>query len=330
MSANITIENFPAANLRERSNLNADVAVGATGLTLKNNQGLANGDSLLVGLPGAEGSEIAAVSAVNSDQVGVTVGALKLKHLQNEPVAKLFGTQAKIYRAPNTTGVEPDDSTFTLLATITLEPDQPSTLYTDNTGGDSYWYKYTYYNPTGSLESDRTQSPAARGDGDASGNYTTLDAIRNEAGFKNAPYITDAMVDAKRQAAQAEINSALSGYYKVPFKQPVNAYVADITTRLAAGLLLLQQYGAYDNGAKDMAQKKVDAARADYKDLQAGSKTLNDTNGNPINVGNSSGAGGLGFSAWPNETTPTVQTINSDGTVEAGSGDFSFHVNDRY
>jgi hypothetical protein len=172
---------------------------------------------LLVGNPGAEGSEVLAVSAVNSDQVGVTVGATKLKHLQNEPVAKLYGNQAKIYRAPNTTGLEPADGSFTLLATVTLEPDQPSTTYVDATGGDGYWYKYTYFNSQNSNETDKTQSIAARGEGDSSGNYCTVDEVRGQAGFKNARYITDDLIDEKRKAAQDEINAALGGYYAVPF-----------------------------------------------------------------------------------------------------------------
>jgi hypothetical protein len=74
----------------------------------------------------------------------------------------------------------------------------------------------------------------------------------------------------------------------------------------------------------------VDQARADYKDLQAGSKTLKDAAGGSIATGSSSGGSATGFSGWPNDTTPKQQTILSDGTTEAGSGDFSFRVNDKY
>jgi hypothetical protein len=254
MSANITVPNFPAVNQLEKTELDADAAIGATNLVLKNNQGLANTDFVLLGNPGADGSELVTLSAVNADQKQVTASATKLKHLQNERATKLYGSQAKIYRAPNTTGLEPADGSFTLLATITLEPDQPSTTYVDAAGGDGYWYKFTYYNPTNTNETDKTQSPAARGEGDSSGNYCTIAEVRRQAGFNNAPYITDDVIDEKRKAAQDELNSALGGYYAVPFKQPVNAFIQDITMRLAAGLLLLQQFGAYDNGTKSLGQ----------------------------------------------------------------------------
>lgn len=332
MSAIITIENFSLANLKEQGALNADAAVGATALTFKNNQGFAATDLILVGLPGADGSEILTISAVNADQVGVTVGATKLKHLQNEPVYKLTGSQAKIYRAPNTTGLEPIDANFTLLSTVTIEPDQPSTKYIDAAGSDSYWYKYTYYNPTSTAETDRIQSPAARGQGDADGNYTTVDLIRGEAGFRNAAYITDALIDEKRQAAQAEVNSALSGYYAVPFTQPVNAFIADITMRLAAGLLMVAQYGAYDTGNKKLGQDKIDEARKDYKDLQGGSKTLVDTNGGSTAIGTTDGNNIGGFGGWPNQTTITTgqQYDTTTGKAIAGSGDFLFRADDKY
>lgn len=331
MSAKITLDNFPLVNQLEKGEINADAAVGATALTLKNNQGFAATDVVLLGNPGADGSELSTISAVNADQVTVTVGATKLKHVQHERITKLYGTQAKIYRAPNTSGNEPADSAFTLLATVTLEPDQPSSTYNDAAGSSDYWYKYTYYNPTSLAETDRVQSPAVRGEGDSSANYCLIDDVREEAGFKNATYITDAMIDVKRQAAQAEINAALGGYYSVPFQQPVNAFITDITRRLAAGLLLLEQFGAFDTQNTQNGQKKVDGARADYKDLQAGSKTLKDQSGASIATTGTSGGSAAGFSGWPNDKTGTTgQQYDSLGAPIAGSGDFSFRVDDRY
>lgn len=334
MSAQITIDNYSAANLLEQSPLTADAIVGATDLSLENNQGFATSDSVLVGAPGAEGSEVATVSAVNANQKDLTIGALKFKHLADAQVSKLFGTQAKIYRAPNnSTNLAPDDSQYTLLATVTLEADQATTTYTDNAGGDQYWYKYTLFNSTSSTETDRTQSPATRGDGSSSGNYTTPAAIRSEAGFNRAKYVTDEMIELKRAAAQDEINSALGGYYQVPFKAPINSFVADITTRLAAGLLMVEQFGAYDNSLKALGEKKRDDARADYAKLMAGSMTLKDANGSSLAVTDSESGGQLGgFNAWPNESTITngQQYDASNGQPIAGSGDFMFRVDDRY
>ena len=87
------------------------------------------------------------------------------------------------------------------------------------------------------------------------------------------------MVDAKRQAAQAEINGALSGHYTIPFASPVNPFIADLTARIAAGLLLTQSYGIYASMNTNNGEQKLKDARAQLLQLQNGQMTLTDTAG---------------------------------------------------
>ncbi len=322
MPAKIRINNFDSSNRIEVSALDADAPIGSTALTLRNNQGFAVNDYVLIGTPGNDGAEITTLTSVNVNMVGVVVPATKLQHLRYEGFIKLFGNQAKVYRASNVNGTQPLDASFAVSTTITLEPDQSYTDYTDATGGSAYWYKFTYYNSTSLGETNLADSVAVRGGG--YGAYCSLDDIREEAGFKNAQYITDSMVDAKRVAAQAAIDTALGGFYTVPFTSPVNPFIADITRRLAAGYLLLEQYGAFGTLNTQNGQSKIDRAMADIKYLQSGQGTLKDPNGGSIAI-----AGVNGFQGWPNRKTEVLQSTNNGNPI-AGSGDFMFRVNDRY
>src|SRR5205085_9399943 len=96
--------------------------------------------------------------------------------------------------------------------------------------------------------------------------YCSLNEIRSESGFTYASYITDPMIDEKRQAAQSEINSTLSSYYTVPFTPPISPLLSDICKRLAAGLLLQEKYSHVNNPDVN-GTNKLTEARADLQKL---------------------------------------------------------------
>lgn len=315
MSVTLTINNFSSGNILETAELNADALAAATALTLVNNNSIVLNDYIVIGTLGNEGSELRQVSGATG-ATGLTVPALSFNHLRFDKVTKLFGNSITVYRAPNVNGLQPADSAFAVFAsnTIAIDIDQPSTTFTDATGSSDYWYKYVYTNTTTAASTSLADSSAARGSG--YGSYCSIDAIREEAGFTRAKYITDAMIDVKRQAAQAAINSALIGIYVLPFTAPINALIEDITRRLAAGWLLLEQYGHYDTKDTNNGQSKVDGVMnakktGDLDKLAAGTLVLVGTDGSSQVSPNSAN----GFSGWPTDETANLTSVDGGGDV---------------
>lgn len=314
MSQNLTIDNYDDINIKDTARLDADSIAGAASLTVRDSAGTLANDYILVGTPGSFTSEIAKVSAIPSSTQYTLTPAAIYAHTRFDTIKVLFGNQIKIYRAANTNGLQPADSSFATIATIPISANDLQTNYTDAVGSNAYWYKFTYYNSTSTNETSLADSRAARGGG--SGAYCSLEDIRVEAGFKNATYITDSMIESKRQEAQSIIDTSLGGLYTVPFAVPINPFIAGITKRLAAGYLLLQQYGSFGTLNTQNGQSKVDKAMADLKWLQSSQGTLKDANGaSQVN----SGSGGM--KGIPNATT--ADTVS-------GLGGFKFTIDQRY
>ena len=292
----LTLNNFGPANLKEQTRLSHKVDAGATALPSTNVQGFATGDLALVGLRGDDASETVTIDAgVTTGSIPVT-SALKREHVAYEYVTKLFGDKMRIYRASNVDGNQPGDGAFTLLTTLDIDFDQMSTEYTDASGGADYWYKFTYFNSVTQSETALADSNSARGGG--GDNYVSLIDIRKEAGFEFASYVPEEDIDAARKAAQAEVNGTLSGVYTVPFKQPVNEWIVDITKRLAAGLLLKRQYGAMSSQSSINGGKKLEDARADLQRLATKQTVLTDATGTSTALPGSIG----GVGGWPDDS----------------------------
>lgn len=316
MSQLLNISNFGSLNVLETTRLTTDVAIAATALPVENPQNFTTGQPIVVGLLASETSELVLTTGAPSGS-NITAGALVRAHTALDPVTLLFGDKLVIYRAPNVDGSVPADNAFSVLATIDVDVDQASTSYTDAAGGADYWYKFVYKNSVSNATTDLANATAAHGG--TANDYCSISAIRDEAGFSNNRNITDETIDQHRQAAQAEINGKLSGRFIVPFTAPINAYIADLTKRLAAGFLLLSQFGAYTVSDSYNGQTRVDKVRAELKDLQEGNSTLVGVASAAIG-GGSTGANG-GFDAWPNSNT-----ASADGDV--GGGERMFRVSD--
>lgn len=327
MSQTLQLRNYSSSNISEPSALYTASVANDTSFTLENNNAFSANDFMLIGKAGGERTELLQVSGISGGSTVTTLTGAKYPHYVGDSVVKLFGNQLKVYRAANSTGLQPADTAFSLLGTpVTIDIDQDSTSFTDATGDTNYWYKYTFYNSVTTNETSLASAIAVRGGN--YGNYAALDDIRAEAGFTNARYVTDSMIDSKRQAAQSEINSSLGGFYTTPFTAPVSPFISDIATRLAAGLLLLEQYTSYDVVNTQNGKTKVDMARADIAKIQAGTIVLQDATGASIKT-DLAGDSDVGVAGWPNNETPADQSFYN-GRPLAGSGDFKFRVNDRY
>lgn len=105
----------------------------------------------------------------------------------------------------------------------------------------------------------------------------------------------------------------------MPFVVPINAFISRIATSLAAGYLLIDQYGSFTTSQTTNGQDKIDWAEAQLKAIRGGDVTLTDDAGNTLpQPGGGSGVpgGGLGFSGYPND-------------AEQGGG-FKFRSDMRY
>lgn len=221
-------------------------------------QGYAPGDILYIGALGREGCEKVVIDAMPSATTITLTSSLALDHSQYEPVTSVLGDLIHIYRAADIDGSVPADEMFTVLATRNIDPDQPSSFYTDASGSSAFWYRSTYYNATTTLETSLKDSEPRRGDD--FGHYARISEIRKEAGFESALNLKDNDVDQQRRAAESEINAALSLRYTVPFK-PVPEIVHTLTVQLAAALLLVNAYGESGVYAKRLKDAR-DALRA--------------------------------------------------------------------
>lgn len=305
MSTTLKIDNYNAINIKERSSLKTAVNPAAVALSFLNNNNVAISDKILIGYKGSETGELRTVSAVTGVE-GVTTDAVKHYHAADEPVLVLFGSKIRIYRATATGGTIPADDAFAVLATIDIDEDQLSTEFVDNDGTSDHYYKITYFDGTNTTALNAF--PPVRGAG--YGSYTTLDAIRNSAGFEHNRNISEGDIATQQTAAQDYINGELSGVYTVPFTGNINAFIAKITTELAAGYLRQDQFGSNDAQGKE----KIAWATQQLARIKDGSTQLVgiDANQTPKTQG-------LGFSSYPNNAT------ESDG-----GGGHRISITDRY
>jgi phage gp36-like protein len=311
VSATLSVNNYGDLNRLELTSLDADTAIGATTALLQNVQNITANSYLVIGAPG-EGAEMVQVASV-AGNVATFLSALKQAHSRFEVVRRLFGNQHKIYRAANVNGAQPADGSFALVSggTIDIDPDQAQTLFTDSNGSSDYWYKAVFYNSTSTLSTDLSQAQAARGNG--YGIYCSVESIRQAAGFENNRNISDALIDEMRQAAQSYIDGRLSARYTVPFN-PVTRHISHLTRQLAAGYLLVDQYGSFTSSDTNNGQAKIDSVIAMLDGIAEGTQGLPGAEG----VTAPTGTGGGGFSGWPNDTT-------YDATTGTGGHMFSVH-----
>lgn len=273
MSQTLSLANFDQPNLGETAQLGADVAIGATSITIEYTDNLDAGDYLYLGRLGSESGEQVTINTVTSATTVILVSGTLKEHRADDPVTVLFGNKIKVYRAPNTDNRRPADNQYVFLETISIDFDQVATNYLDEDGGSNYWYKYIYLNESSAQETSLDSSQAVRGG--VYGVYCSLGDIRSEAGLKNAKNLPDATVSMYRRRAQAEIDSKLGTVYTVPFN-PVPDAINEIATLLGAGWLLLKEYGAMNEGNRKSGGAKVKEARDWLSLIQTGAAGLPD------------------------------------------------------
>lgn len=254
MAQTLSLDNYGSLNTLLQTSLTADATAGSNVvLAVKNSANFSSGQHIAIGRPGTEQCEIQAITAITA--TSITVGTLSFAHYADEQITGLFGNQINIYSAANVNNDPPADNTFTKIGTVTILADWPSTEYTDNSGSSSFWYKFTYFDSTSLAETQIADSRAVRGGN--YGNYASLAEIRAEAGMTSNPNISDSDIAKKRQRAQNIINGYLYGVYTTPFADPVPPLINTSCILLAAGYLLLEEYGQSATGMSKDGNAKI-------------------------------------------------------------------------
>jgi hypothetical protein len=306
MPQTLALANYEDVNLIERTQLTAPLAAGVNSLPVDNTNDFETNGFILLGGVSSKNAELLQADTVSAADTIPLVAVTRLPHTQDEYVYALYGDQLRIYRALNVDGTPPDDSIFqaNLIATVPIDPNDDATIYTDSSGGGNYWYKYTHLDSVTLAETALSSSTPKR----PTVSYCTIDDIRGESGFTYAIYITNKMIDSKRQAAQSEVDSTLSSYYVVPFTPPISPLLSDICKRLAAGLLLQEKY-SHVNNPDTNGTNKLTEARADLQKLihpELSGTPLLDGNGKSIALPNPN----TSASSWPN-----TDTVDSDPAI---------------
>jgi hypothetical protein len=310
----LTIDNYGRINVLQYSRLKDDAAAAQATFTPENAQGFLVGRYVVFGGPGVEDSELISLQSITNG-VGTLSSNLARLHSRFESLTVLFGSQLEVWKAANVNGTLPADDTFSVVGVaISISPDQKTTQFTDPDGGEGWWYKFVYLDPATNTRTNLADSASVRGGN--YGNYCSIDDIRTEAGLQTNRNISDGKIDKKRQAAQSEVNATLVGSYTLPFSKPVNPLIADITSELAAGMLLLGSYGPITVLNSANGQQKVDAARARLERINNRELVLTDGSGNDISTPDSQG-----LRMWPDPTT-------ADTAASDGGGNRMFRVSD--
>jgi len=230
--------------LGEVTEISTDEDIGQTELSVQNNSDFSADDYVIVGRLGHESAELKQISSVAADLKSITLKtATKHAHEEGEPITKIFYNQRKFYRASSESG------TYSHLSgegsPVDIDVDKmEGTLLEDSTGSSTSWYKATYYNSTTSTETLTTDAIASKaGESD---HYTSLYAIRREAGFEDAEGIRDQLISDKREDAENLFESRIATSYSVPLSTKPKL-ARNIVTKLAAGSLLLKEYGVEAN-----------------------------------------------------------------------------------
>lgn len=272
--------NFDSINIVETSELSADVAAAQKVANVLSVLGFAVDDFFVIGELSAELAEVGKVASKSGNAI-TAVANYGQAHKKGDAVTKLFGDKIRIYRAANADGSAPADGSFSLLSTFDIEADQNYTEYTDTSGGSDYWYKKVYYNSVSTSETNLADAPAVRGGN--YGMYATWEEVRDEAGLTNNRHIDAGVYQDKLEMAQDEANASLRiGGYTLPLTS-IPKIVKNATILIAAGYVLLRDYGPENSGTNKEGNQKLTEGRKLLTKIEEGGE-ITDSSGTPIDT----------------------------------------------
>ena len=149
----------PSTETLEHTYLAEYMAEASDHLIVKNNNGFAASQAVLVGKMGGERSEIIITDGVTNEDTITISGNTTFAHNADDPVYKLVYNQVKFYKSATV------DGSYTLLATVDLDVDNQDglTKYEDVAALTTDYYKITYYNSQSTATSEYSDPIAAAG-----------------------------------------------------------------------------------------------------------------------------------------------------------------------
>lgn len=302
--------NYDAINIIEKTELSAAVAAAQKVANVLSANGIIDDDFYVIGNLAGELAELAQLDSKTGNAL-TAVANYAQAHKSGEQLTKLFGDKIRIYRAANVDGTAPVDANFSLLATFDIDVDQAYTEYTDATGGSGYWYKKTYYNSVSQSETNIADSLAVRG-GNV-GAYATWEEVREEAGLTDNRFIPEGVYQDKLTMAQGEVNASLKiGGYTLPLTT-VPTMVKNATLLIAAGYVLLKDYGPETTGTNKEGNQKLTAGHNLLMKIEKGGLVLVDEQGANISRSDS-------INGYPDDTAADLSP--SEGN--------QFHITDEF
>lgn len=138
------------------------------------------------------------------------------------------------------------------------------------------------------------------------GDYVTIAQVREEAGFVGNHNITNNMISDYILTSESEIKGVIAKKYTLPLSE-VPGVVKEMARQLAAGLLLLKEYGPDAEGTTKDGLLKVKWARNRLKEIKENKFILLDSNNDELATSDRIAAEG-----WPLDSTGTDKTDDAN------------------
>lgn len=147
--------------------------------------------------------------------------------------------------------------------------------------------------------------------------YSTAAKILDEAGFSDNANIDSDDVAPYQDAATSQINGVLRRVYSLPLSETPKI-VELIETKLAAGHLLLEQYGTEAEGTSADGKDKVDWAEEKLKLIEEGAIQLVDSDNEILTRSTK-----VTMKGFPDSST-------EDADDDEGGGDYQVRMNTEF
>lgn len=131
--------NNPTDETREKTSLSGPVNAGETQLVVLNTTGFSANDFIVIRKIGDEQTELRQISSVSAGTINVT-SSVGYSHTTGIDVFKIPFNQIEISRKTSASG------TFSVLATVDIQPDSLQTVYDDTNGQSTYFYRVRFFN----------------------------------------------------------------------------------------------------------------------------------------------------------------------------------------
>lgn len=222
----IVTQNHPNITRNPRTFFTVKQVVGATALTVANNEGFAQYDYVVIGEPMSDTCEIRHIASITGNNT-ITVDALVLDHAVNTPVVLIPYNKVRFYRSTDA------GASYSIHATKDIAIASAATFNDDGSSVTTYLYKNAFYNEHYNRESG--YSAAISGAGYEPYSLKAMqDRVLSLFPDVNETYITREIITGAFQDYQDELVTALMkanrNYFTTTNKASPTSLVANTDT----------------------------------------------------------------------------------------------------